>query len=105
MARQFKSEAMASAHDAALGLVAAGLMSKQEMSVFDEMCLMPAPEMTAADVRALRLREYASQEVFARYLGVPASLVNQWENGRKRPRGASLKLLLLVKKHGLDWIL
>ena len=57
--------------------------------------------MTPEDIRALRLREHASQAVFARYLNVTTGLVSQWERGEKRPRGASLKLLTLVEKNGL----
>ena len=46
MNKQYKSEALAAAHEAALGLVEAGLMSKQTMRRFDEMCLTPVAEMT-----------------------------------------------------------
>ena len=102
MSRQYKSEALASAHEAALGLSEAGVMPKQTMRVFDEMCLTPVAEMTAEEIRALRLRENASQAVFARYLNVTTGLVSQWERGEKRPRGASLKLLTLVAKNGLS---
>ncbi|MCY3817916.1 MAG: DNA-binding transcriptional regulator [Gammaproteobacteria bacterium] len=102
MAKQYKSEAMAAAHEAALGLSEAGLMSKRTMRAFDEMCLTPVEEMTPAEIRALRLRENASQAVFARYLNVTTGLVSQWERGEKRPRGASLKLLTLVDKNGLS---
>ena len=49
----------------------------------------------------LRLRERASQAVFARYLNVTTGLMSQWERGEKPPRGASLKLLTLVAKNGL----
>ena len=102
MAKRYKSEAMAAAHEAALGLADAGLMSKLTMRAFDEMCLTPVEEMTPEDIRALRLRENASQAVFARYLNVTTGLVSQWERGEKRPRGASLKLLTLVDKNGLS---
>ena len=102
MAKQYKSEAMAAAHEAALGLSEAGLMSKRTMRAFDEMCLTPVEHMTPEDIRALRLRENASQAVFARYLNVTTGLVSQWERGEKRPRGASLKLLTLVDKNGLS---
>ena len=61
------------------------------MRKFDEMCLTPVREMAPEDIRALRLREHASQAVFARYLNVTTGLVSQWERGEKRPRGASLK--------------
>ena len=101
MMKHYKSEALAAAHEAALGLAEAGVMPKTTMRVFDDMCLTPVVTMTAEEIRALRLRENASQAVFARYLNVTTGLVSQWERGEKRPRGASLKLLALVAKNGL----
>ncbi|SPF53168.1 hypothetical protein SBA4_5470010 [Candidatus Sulfopaludibacter sp. SbA4] len=38
----------------------------------------------------------------ARYLNVTTGLVSQWERGEKHPHGASLKLLTLVAKNGLE---
>ena len=101
MTKRYKSEALAAAHETALGLTEAAVMAKQTMRAFDEMCLTPVGEMTPEEIRELRIREYASQAVFARYLNVTTSLVSQWERGEKRPRGASLKLLTLVAKNGL----
>ena len=101
MTKQYRSEALAAAHEAAQGLAEAGLMSKRTMRKFDEMCLTPVRDMMPDDIRALRLREQASQAVFARHLNVTTGLVSQWERGEKRPRGASLKLLALVEKNGL----
>jgi putative transcriptional regulator len=92
---------MASIHETAEGLHAAGVMDKQTMRKFDEACLTPVLPLTAEEIRALREREGASQAVFARYLNVSTGLVSQWERGEKRPRGTSLKLLSLVAKHGL----
>ena len=77
-------------------------MAKRTMKAFDEMCLTPVEEMPPEKVRALRLRENANQPVFARHLNVTASLVSQWERGERRSRGASLKLLTLVAKNGLN---
>ena len=93
---------MASVHETALGMAEAGVMSKRTMKDFDEMCLTPVEEMAPEDIRALRLRENASQAVFARYLNVTTGLVSQWERSEKRPRGTSLKLLTLVAKNGLE---
>ncbi|WP_420604424.1 helix-turn-helix domain-containing protein [Methylobacterium sp.] len=101
MTKQYRSEVLASVHETALGMTEAGVMTKKTMKVFDEMCLTPVEEMTPEDIRALRLREHASQAVFARYLNVTTGLVSQWERGEKRPRGPSLKLLTLVAKNGL----
>ena len=102
MTKRYRSEALAAVHEAALGLAEAGVMSKRTMRTFDEMCLTPVEDMVPEDIRALRLRENASQAVFARHLNVTTGLVSQWERGEKRPRGASLKLLTLVAKSGLS---
>ena len=101
MKKQYRSPLMASIHETAEGLHAAGVMDKQTMRKFDEACLTPVLPLTAEEIRALREREGASQAVFARYLNVTTGLVSQWERGEKRPQGTSLKLLSLVAKHGL----
>ncbi|MBN8910137.1 MAG: DNA-binding transcriptional regulator [Rhodospirillales bacterium] len=95
---------MASIHETAEGLHAAGVMDKQTMRTFDAACLTPVRPLSAAEIRALREREGASQAVFARYLNVTTGLVSQWERGEKHPQGASLKLLSLVARHGLDTV-
>lgn len=101
MTKQYRSRVMASIHETAEGLHAAGVMDKQTMRRFDETCLTPVHPLSPADIRALREREGASQAVFARYLNVTPGLVSQWERGEKHPQGASLKLLSLVQRHGL----
>ncbi len=99
--KQYKSELMASIHETAEDLQAAGLMDKRTMREFDELCLTPVRPLAPEEIRALRLREGASQAVFARYLNVTTGLVSQWERGEKRPQGASLKLLTMVEQKGL----
>ncbi len=69
---------------------------------FDALCLTPVQELTPEEIRSLRLREEASQAVFARYLNVTTGIVSQWERGEKHPCGASLKLLTLIKNKGLS---
>jgi putative transcriptional regulator len=93
---------MASVHETAEGLHAAGVMDKRTMREFDTLCLTPVHALKPKEIRALRLREGASQAVFARYLNVTTGLVSQRERGEKRPQGASLKLLALVAKNGLQ---
>ena len=104
MTKQYRSPVMASIHETAEGLHAAGVMDKQTMRKFDDACLTPVRPLTAAEIRALRKREGASQAVFARYLNVTTGLISQWERGEKHPQGASLKLLSLVAKHGLGTV-
>ena len=101
MAKQYSSPVMASIHETAEGLHSADVMDKRTMREFDELCLTPVRALKPREIRALRLREGASQAVFARYLNVTTGLVSQWERGEKHPHGASLKLLALVAKSGL----
>jgi putative transcriptional regulator len=93
---------MASIHETAEGLHAAGVMDKRTMRDFDDLCVTPVQPLKPMEIRALRLREGASQAVFARYLNVTTGLVSQWERGEKHPQGASLKLLALVARNGLQ---
>ena len=104
MTKQYRSRVMASIHETAEGLHAAGTIDKLTMRKFDETCLTPVEPLTPADIRALREREGASQAVFARYLNVTTGLVSQWERGEKHPQGSSLKLLSLVGRHGLEMV-
>ena len=99
--KQYRSNLMASIHETAEGLHSAGVIDKRTMREFDELCLTPVQPLAPDEIRALRLREGASQAVFARYLNVTTGLVSQWERGEKRPKGTSLKLLSLVAQKGL----
>ena len=86
---QYRNEIMAAIHETALGLNDAGLLDMQTIKAFDEVCLTPVEDLTPKQIREIRIKEKASQAVFARYLNVTTGLVSQWERGEKHPRGAS----------------
>ncbi len=44
MAKQYKSDALAAAHETALGLAEAGVMAKRTMRAFDDLCLTPVED-------------------------------------------------------------
>ncbi|MGC1829349.1 MAG: DNA-binding transcriptional regulator [Candidatus Acidiferrales bacterium] len=100
--KKYRSSLLASVHETAKGLHDAGVMNRRSMRKFDVMCLTPVQPMTARQIRNLRRLQKASQAVFARYLNVTTGLISQWERGEKHPGGASLKLLTLVAKNGLE---
>lgn len=102
MGKGHKSAAMAAVHETARDLYAVDGIDKKTMRKFDALCLTPVKEMTPKKIRALRLREKASQTVFAAYLNVTPGLISKWERGEKKPQGTSLKLLSLVDKKGLE---
>src|SRR3984957_257200 len=102
--KQYRSPVMASIHETAEGLHDAGLMNKMTMRKFDQMCLTPIPRLKPRQIRDLRLREGASQAVFARYLNVTTGIISQWERGEKHPQGTSLKLPAFVAGIGLEGV-
>jgi putative transcriptional regulator len=104
MADKFRSKALAAIHETATDLFQSGGLDRKTMRKFDVLCLTPIQKMTPEKIRKLRTREKASQAVFAAYLNVTPSLISQWERGEKHPQGASLKLLSLVEKKGLELI-
>lgn len=99
--KTYRSELAAAIHETATALYDAGGIDKQTLREFDESCLTPIQEFSAAEIKALRQREAVSQTVFARYIGVTKDSISQWERGEKRPAGPSLKLLTLIKRKGL----
>lgn len=102
MKKQYKSGIMAAVHETAEDLHSASLMPARTLREFDALCLTPVRQLTPEEIRALRVREEASQAVFARYLNVSTGLVSKWERGEKHPQGPSLKLLCLIKEKGLS---
>jgi len=102
MASKYKSKLMEAIHETAKGFHRTGTMDKKTMRDFDVLCLTPIQNMTPKKIKALRKREKTSQHVFAAYLNVTPSLVSKWERGEKFPQGATLKLLSLVEKKGLE---
>jgi putative transcriptional regulator len=102
---KYRSEIAGVVHDGVRSMHRLGLIDKKTMRDFDLRCLTTVEEMTATDIQALREREGISQAVFAHCLNVTTNYVSQLERGAKRPRGATLKLLSLVKSKGLEAIL
>jgi putative transcriptional regulator len=102
MPTTYKSAAKEDMHEGVLDLHRVGHVGKLTMRTFDARCLTPIEEFTPRKIRALRTRDDLSHAVFAAYLNVSVELLEQWERGEKKPQGASLKLLTLVKKKGLE---
>lgn len=102
--RKPRSDLLAAIHETATGLHRAGVMDLETMREFDALCLTPVEKLSPEEIRAVRERERVSQPVFAHYLNVSKGIVSKWERGEKRPDGASLKLLNLVRNKGLKAI-
>jgi putative transcriptional regulator len=63
---------------------------------------IPVPEpvkpFKPREIAAIRSKMNLSQPVFAKMLNVPVATARSWESGRRKPTGAALRLLQLVKK-------
>ncbi|PXF58056.1 MAG: transcriptional regulator, partial [Deltaproteobacteria bacterium] len=71
---------------------------------FDIKSLSPVPDYTAKQISLIRHKLGFSQAVFAAYLNVSDRAVKKWEQGESKPRGATLKLLSIVDRKGIEVI-
>ena len=67
--------------------------------------LSTAKPISGEEIRRLRERANLSQAVFARYLNLTVGYVSQLERGTKRPKGAALTLLNIIRHKGFEAIL
>ena len=102
--KRYKTQIAEAVHEMMTDALSVGAIDKMTMREFDAMCLTKIEALSPKDIQAIRRREGVSQAVLAHYLNVTTNLVSQWERGDKRPGGASLKLLTLIKTKGLDVI-
>jgi putative transcriptional regulator len=111
--RKPKSEIAEAVHETAKDLYRVGLIDRVRMREYDRLCLQPTAEGRRASCEPLepesikKIREDAnvSQAVFASILNTSLSTIQKWEIGNKRPTGTALKLLHLVKEHGLERVM
>jgi putative transcriptional regulator len=83
------------------GLYELGAIDAKTMREFESFRLEEPKSYSAYEIKRLRLREKASQAVFAAYLNTSVSTVQKWEIGEKKPSDPALKLLDLVERKGL----
>ena len=95
---------------ALLEMVADGLVSPESGAKITARILGKAAEIKPADLQpgeivAIREASNMSQAVFARILNVTTGYVSQLERGVKRPTGAALALLHVIKRKGVGVML
>ena len=96
--------------DMAGGMQRAGIMTaaKHEKITQRHLASVQAPAaapMTGDEIKQVRERAHVSQAVFAQYLNVSTSYVSQLERGTKRPSGAALALLNVIRRKGFEVVL
>nr|WP_294553764.1 helix-turn-helix domain-containing protein [uncultured Rhodopila sp.] len=93
--------------EAAQGLRKIGAMTEDELRKTTIRMLGPdsVPKVAPLfphEIAAVRDKAGVSQAVLAGYLNVAPNTVSRWERGERRPTGAALKLLHVVKRAGID---
>jgi len=71
------------------------------MREFDEACLIKTPIYDAKQIRKIREEAKVIKGGQVRSGRFSESTVQKWEAGTKKPSGMALKLLDIVRKHGL----
>lgn len=59
----------------------------------------PLPELSPSTIREIRDRLDVSRAVFAQLIRVPVRTVEGWEQGRCRPAGSAVALMLMAAKY------
>jgi putative transcriptional regulator len=81
-----------------------GAIDKITLRKFDVKSLPSVPDYTAQQISLIRHKLGFSQAVFAAWLNVTSRAVKKWEQGETKPGGATLKLLSIVDKKGIEAI-
>lgn len=99
--QKFKSDAFEAIHSSANALFKVGAIDKVTLRNFNESCFVDTIDINPEKIREIRENNHVSQSVFARLLNTSESTIQKWETGAKHPSGMAIKLLTIVKKHGL----
>ncbi|HEX4774459.1 MAG TPA: helix-turn-helix domain-containing protein [Candidatus Saccharimonadales bacterium] len=78
---------------------------KITMDKLESLALPQVQALTPAQIRQLREQSKLSRSVWAKVLNVGVTTAQKWESGKTRPDGAALKLLNLVRTHGVTTLL
>lgn len=85
-----------------LGAFSDADLEKTTMRMLGRDALPKVPPLSPKEIVAVRERTGVSQAVLAGFLNVATKTLGQWERGERRPTGAALKLLHVVRAKGLD---
>ncbi|MFI3272184.1 MAG: DNA-binding transcriptional regulator [Pseudomonadota bacterium] len=103
--KEYQSKLSAIIHSTMEDLHGIGVVKRQTLRKYDELCLKTVEPLSADEIKQIREKEMVSQPVFAKYLNVSKGIISAWERGVKKPSGPALKLLTMVKERGLETLL
>jgi putative transcriptional regulator len=85
-----------------IGVVGDSELEKTTLRMLGRGALPKVKRLSPMEIARVRKQVGVSQAVLAGFLNVAVNTVSQWERGERRPTGAALKLLHVVRTKGLD---
>ncbi len=82
-----------------------GLVDDITMKNIEKLCLPEIQEYSPEKIVSIRKKFKLSQAALASLFNISPSTVRKWEQGSKKPAGASRKLLDLIERKGLETLI
>ena len=79
-----------------------GLVDDITMKNIENLCLPEVQEYSPEKIISIRKKLRLSQAALASIFNISPSTVQKWEQGNKKPTGASRKLLDIIERKGLE---
>ena len=79
-----------------------GLIDTITMRNIENLCLPDVQEYTPEKIVSIRKKFRLSQAALASIFNISLSTVQKWEQGNKKPTGASRKLLDIIERKGIE---
>ena len=79
-----------------------GLVDDITMRNIENLCLPEIQEYTPEKIASIRKKFKLSQAALASIFNISPSTVRKWEQGNKKPAGASRKLLDIIERKGIE---
>ena len=85
-----------------IGAISNADLEKTTLRMLGREALPKVAALSPSQIVKVREQVGVSQAVLAGFLNVAVNTVSQWERGERRPTGAALKLLHVVKRSGIE---
>ncbi|MCF6187760.1 MAG: helix-turn-helix domain-containing protein [Desulfobulbaceae bacterium] len=79
-----------------------GLVDDITMKNIEKLCIPEVQEYSPEQIVSIRQKFSLSQAALASIFNISPSTVRKWEQGNKKPAGASRKLLDIIERKGLE---
>jgi putative transcriptional regulator len=79
-----------------------GLIDDITMKNIEKLCLPEIAEYSPQKIISIRKRFKLSQAAMASVFNISPSTIRKWEQGDKKPAGASKKLLDIIERKGIE---